>query len=84
MLMNFKETYLRAMREQAPTLFNELRRSGAMDSHLHRKTQEAYALYRQLTEGAEKTAEGIVADPQIRHSAEEQVMATLIEFPPAG
>ena len=81
--MQFKETYLRAMREQAPQMFNDLRKTGAMESHLQRKTEEAYALYRQLTAGAEKLPNGEVKDPQVRHAAEEQVLATLVEFAPA-
>lgn len=80
--MDFKIAYLEAMREQAPQMFNELRRSGAMDSHLTQKSAEAHRMLEELTAGAAKEANGVVTDPQVRASAERQVLETLIEFPP--
>ena len=79
--MEFKEPYLRAMREQAPKMFNELRRTGAMDAHLQAKSAEAHRMLRDLTTGMETLPNGLVRDANVLRMAEEQVRATLIEFP---
>ncbi len=81
--MEFQETYLKAMADQAPQMFNRLRRSGAMDSHLKQKTAEAYKMLRDLLEAAEKTPSGLAILPSARAEAERQVLETLVEFPPA-
>ena len=81
--MEFKIAYLQAMREQAPRMFNELRRSGAMDAYLKAKTKEAYRMRDELLEGVPKLPNGVPSNPQDSHRAEEQVFAALIEFPPA-
>lgn len=47
-LADLKIAYLRAMREQAPAMFNELRRSGALDAHLRQKAGEG-SLFEELT-----------------------------------
>lgn len=84
-MLNFRTAYLQAMREQAPAMFNELRRSGAMDAHLNKKAAEAQAMFRQLTEGAPTLpGSGVLADPQTEREATEQVFGTLITFPPAN
>jgi hypothetical protein len=44
----FKGTYLLAMREQAPKMFMELRRSGKLDQHLQEKSTEAHQMLREL------------------------------------
>lgn len=72
-LLHFRTSYLLAMREQAPKMFNELRRTGAMDAHLDRKMAEAGQLYRDLI--------GDRTDMQAEREATEQVYATLIAFP---
>ena len=73
--MEFKEPYLLAMREQAPRMFQELRRHGRLDQHVQQKSREAHAMLRDLMK--EHKAPG----PAERHQAEEIVLATLIEFP---
>ena len=80
--MEFKVPYLEAMRQQAPQMFNELRRSGAMEAHLADRSNEAHRLFEQLTAGAAKTPSGEVRDPAVRNAAEQQVLETLIDFPP--
>ena len=80
MNMEFKHAYLTAMYEQAPQMYKELKQSGAMESHLKAKVKEAYDLYDQLTDKAEKMPNGIVMDLQVQRQAEEQVFAQLIEF----
>ena len=79
--MNFKEPYLLAMHERAPQMYRELKRSGALMSHLQAKSQEAHAMYDQLTDKAEKLPSGAVEDPQVKRQAEEQVFAQMLEFP---
>ena len=81
--MEFKLPYLLAMREQAPKMFNQLRRTGAMDAHLQEKSKEAHKLFDYLTANAPKLESGLPKQPYLRE-AEEQVFATLIEFPSEG
>ena len=57
--MEFKGPYLLAMREQAPKMFNRLRRTGAMDSHLQEKSEEAHRLFDYLTENSPKEKNGL-------------------------
>ena len=78
--MEFKSPYLQAMREQAPRMFNRLRRTGALDKHVQDKTAEAHRLFRELTANAPKLPNGLVEQPH-RREAEQAVLTTLIEFP---
>ena len=80
--MEIKEQYVQAMREQAPRMFNELRRTGALDAHLQAKATEAAAMFRQLTDGEPTHPNGLLKDDQRRREIEEQVRSALIEFPP--
>lgn len=81
-MLHFRMAYLLAMREQAPKMFNELRRTGAMEAHLDRKTEEAGNLFNQLTEGLPTLpGSGVLASPSDEAHATEQVYATLITFP---
>ena len=73
--MEFKETYLLAMREMAPKMFRDLCRHGRMDQHLQMKAVEASAMLKGLL--AQQTSQG----PAERQQAEEIVRATLIDFP---
>ena len=79
--MEFKAPYLQAMREQAPRLFNELRKTGALNQHLSRKSAEAHRLFKDLTAGVPKLPSGLPEQPH-RSRAEQLVLETLIEFPP--
>lgn len=81
--MEFKGPYLQAMRQQAPQMFNRLRRTGALDAHLQKKAAEAHRLFNDLSANAPKLPNGYPKEPWARE-AEEQVLATLIEFPPEG
>jgi hypothetical protein len=74
--MEFKEPYLLAMRERAPRLFMELRRSGQLDQHLQQKSEEAHAMLKGILSRHQHPSL-----PQKRE-AEEIVRAALIEFPP--
>ena len=78
--MEFKGPYVFAMREQAPKMFNRLRRTGAMDAHLQEKSTEAHRMLEELTATAPKHPNGLTKEPWLRE-AEEQVRALLIEFP---
>ena len=78
--MEFKGPYLQAMSDQAPKMFNRLRRTGALDAHANRKSEEAHQLFDDLTADAPKLPNGLPKLPY-RREAEELVFATLIEFP---
>ncbi len=79
--MEFKLPYLLAMREQAPKMFNRLRRTGAMDAHLQEKSTEAHRMFEELTADAPKLPGGYPKSPYASR-AERTVLETLIEFPP--
>ena len=79
--MEFLGPYLEAMRQQAPKMFNRLRRTGALEAFAKKKAIEASQMYRTLTADAPRDAAGLVKQPQHRE-AEEIVRALLIEFPP--
>ena len=79
-MFNFKYPYLLAMREQAPKMFNQLRRSGGLDAHVDQKSREAHELFDFLTADAPKLKSGLPENPY-RSRAESQVFETLIEFP---
>ncbi len=81
--MEFKYPYLLAMREQAPKMFNRLRKTGALDAHVQEKSKEAHALLDYLTADAPKLPGGQPED-QYRSRAERQVLEQLIEFPSEG
>ncbi len=78
--MNFKYPYLLAMREQAPKMFNQLRRTGALDAYVNQKSKEADELLDYLTKNAPKLDNGLPEQPYLGR-AESQVFETLIEFP---
>ena len=79
--MEFKEPYLLAMRDQAPKMFNQLRRTGAMNAHLKAKSAEARQMYDELAKGKPKLPNGLVERASDRQQIEELVFAALIEFP---
>lgn len=74
-MLHFRSAYLHAMRDQAPAIFRELRKTGAMDAHLEMKAQEAGRLFRDLL--------GDQTGLQAEREATEHVYATLITFPPS-
>ncbi len=77
--MEFKLPYLLAMREQAPKMFNRLRKTGALDAHVQKKSEEAHALLDYLTKDAPKLPGGLPEQPYLRQ-AQNQVLEQLIEF----
>ncbi len=77
--VNFKYPYLLAMREQAPKMFNQLRRTGALDAYVDQKSKEAQELLDYLTKDAPKLDNGLPEQPYLGR-AESQVFETLIEF----
>ena len=82
--MEFKYPYLMAMREQAPRMFNQLRRTGMMDAHLQQKSDQAHQMLREMLAREPKDAAGIVRNPQAQQAAEERGRAMLTEFPAQG
>ncbi len=81
-MMEFSDLYQEAMRDQAPRMFNRLRKTGALQAHVKAKAAEARRLYAQLAEGKERLPNGGLRSPSDRQQIVEQVFATLIEFPP--
>ncbi len=75
--MDFKTPYLLALAERDPKLFMELRRSGQLDDHLRQKQLQARELKAQLL--ARHSRPSMAEERE----AEEQVFATLIDFPSA-
>lgn len=82
--MEFKGSYLFAMRERAPKMFTGLCRSGELDRHLQAKTEEAHALLEQLLANEPKGVDGLPKDPQALRLAEERVLGEMIDFPTIG
>lgn len=78
--MEFKLPYLLAMRERAPKMFNQLRRSGEMDAHLQMKSEEAHRMFEELTADEPKLPNGLPTSQSAIREAEEIVLATLINF----
>ena len=74
--------FYEAMRDQAPKMFNRLRRTGGLSQHLKEKSAEAHRMYDELAKNLPKLPNGLVRGAQNRQEIEEQVFATLIEFPP--
>ncbi len=82
--MEIKEAYAQAMRDQAPGMFNELRKSGALDAHLQKIAEQASGMATDLAADEPKLPNGLVKDPTRRREIEEQVRSTLIEFRATG
>ncbi len=81
-MMDFVLPYQLAMRDQAPQMFNRLRRTGALSAHLKAKSAEAHRMYDELAKGKPKLPNGLVEGASNRQQIEELVFAALIEFPP--
>ncbi len=81
-MMEFSLAYELAMREQAPRMFNRLRRNGGMNAHLKAKSAEARQMYDELAKDTPKLPNGQVRSASDRQQIEELVFAALIEFPP--
>ena len=78
--MEFSVMYIKAMREQAPRMFNQLVRAGKMNSFAKAKSKEANELKAELLASRPKDSEGRYSLSD-EHRAEEIVRAQLIEFP---
>jgi hypothetical protein len=79
--MHFKGPYLLAMRERAPRMFNELARSGQLDDHVQKKSEEAHARLEELLTPEPKGVDGLPRDPQALRLAEERVLGEMLDFP---
>lgn len=79
--MEFKSAYLNAMREQAPQMFNELRRSGRLDEYVQQKTVEAYGMLSDLLAKEPKDSAGQPRNLAALKAAENQVLSSMLEFP---
>ncbi len=80
--MEFSLAYQLAMREQAPRMFNRLRRTGALGAHVKAKSADARQMYDELAKDKPKLPNGQVRSASDLQQIEEQVFAALIEFPP--
>ena len=78
--MEFKASYLQAMRQQAPKLFNQLNREGKLTAYVDEKAAEASRLFHELTANAPKEQGGYPRAPEAREAIE-QVMAVMLDFP---
>ena len=80
-MMEFSLPYQLAMREQAPKMFNWLRRTGALSAHLKAKSAEAHRMFDDLAKDKPKLPNGALRSPSDQQQIVEQVFAALIEFP---
>ena len=81
MLTSFNSSYLLAMREQAPQMFNRLSRTGALMAHVSAKAKEANVLFEELAAKMPKLPSGGLESPSDQQQVQELVFATMIEFP---
>ena len=82
--MQFKGIYLNAMREKAPAMFNELRRSGKIAAHAREKEREFGRLVNEALTNEPKGQSGLVLNRNAQRQVEEVVAAQLLEFPSEG
>lgn len=78
--MEFRSQYLRAMREQAPKMFNRLNREGKLEAFVNEKAIEASRMFEELTKDAPREKGGYPKEPQASE-AQEAVMAAMLDFP---
>lgn len=78
--MEFKLSYLQAMRSQAPKMFNRLSREGTLMAFVDEKAVEASKLFHELTANVPKTLGGYPKEPEASEAIE-QVMAVMLDFP---
>ena len=78
--MEFRFQFLTAMQEQNPKLYRRLDKAGELDRFVELKAREAAKMFQELTRDAPKTEGGYPKQPWARE-AEEQVKASLFEFP---
>lgn len=79
--MEFKLIYLRAMAERAPAMFRQLKEAGELDDHVAQKTIEAHRMLESLLADEPKYPGGVPKDLQAKRLAEEQVIASFLDFP---
>ncbi len=82
--MDFQTRYLNEMREKAPAMFNELRRSGKIAAHARETEREFGRLVNEVLKNEPKGPSGQVADINLKRMVEEVVAAQLLEFPREG
>ena len=78
--MEFKASYMQAMRQQAPKMFNRLSREGTLQAYVDEKAAEASRLFHELTANAPKEQGGYPKEPEASEAIE-QVMAVMLDFP---
>ena len=78
--MEFRLSFLQAMRQQAPKMFNRLNREGKLQEFADEKAKQASELFQELTKDAPKEPGGYPKEP-FASEAQEAVMQTLIDFP---
>ena len=78
--MEFRYQYLTAMQEQNPKLYRRLDKAKELDRFVELKAREAAKMFQELTKDAPKEPGGYPKQPWARE-AEEQVKASLFEFP---
>jgi hypothetical protein len=77
--MQIKLLLLTALRDRDPRQLTELSRDGELDDWANVSLQTANEIYSQLTKGAERFPNGLVKDPALRLSAEEQALAAVTD-----
>ncbi len=80
-MYDFQSMYLNTMREKAPAMFNELRRSGQIAAHARETEREFGRLVNEVLKNEPKGPSGQVADINLKRMVEEVVADQLLEFP---
>ena len=77
--MELRRILMEALADSDPKEFNRLSRSNQLEPWIQAKGKAAMELFDQLTKDQPKTQDGVVRDPQARRTAEETVIAQMVE-----
>ena len=72
---------MQAMRQQAPQMFNALARSGQLEAHVEKKSEEAHQMLRNPLAPESKGVDGLPGDPQAQRLAEKRMLGEMPGFP---
>ena len=72
--MDFKSRYVHLLRAEDPRFFRQLVRTGQIESHLQRKSEEAHRLLDELLASEPKDSNGLTKNLNAQRMAEEYVI----------
>jgi hypothetical protein len=80
--MDFKSQYVHRLRALDPIFFRQLMRTGQIDDHLQRKSEEAHQLLEELLASEPQGPDGLPRDLQAQRLAEEYVIEVMCRKSP--